>query len=234
MMHQIKLTVCLVFTGIIIIFACKKDYSYEHGLRMNISPKANAGPDQLIILPKDSVCLDASNSKDIDGTITRYEWTKISGPNSYLIDDATSAITIVRLLTQGVYSFELTVTDNRDASSKDTVRINVNPVNAAGLLPVANAGIDQCIDLPTNSCSLNGSSSYDPDGNIVNYLWAKISGPVSFAIQNPGAAQTSVTNLCDGVYLFQLMVTDNDGGIDTDTVQVTVFQRVDPSVTQER
>ena len=39
-------------------------------------------------------------------------------------------------------------------------------------------------------------------------LWTKISGPSSFNIANANAVQTQVTNLVEGVYQFELKVTD--------------------------
>ena len=50
--------------------------------------------------------------------------------------------------------------------------LNINP----NIPPVANAGIDQTITLPTNIVLLNGSGT-DADGTIVSYAWTKISGP---------------------------------------------------------
>ena len=49
------------------------------------SPKANAGPDQEITLPTDSVLLDGTTSSDPDGTISEWLWTKISGPASFTV-----------------------------------------------------------------------------------------------------------------------------------------------------
>ena len=46
--------------------------------------------------------------------------------------------------------------------------------------PISIAGPDQVITLPTDSVSLDGSSSSDPDGKISEWLWTKISGPASF------------------------------------------------------
>ncbi len=43
--------------------------------------------------------------------------------------------------------------------------------------PIAIAGPDQVITLPTESVLLDGSSSSDPDGIISEWLWTKISGP---------------------------------------------------------
>jgi hypothetical protein len=50
--------------------------------------------------------------------------------------------------------------------------------------PIAIAGPDQVITLPTDSVSLDGSASNDPDGTISDWLWTKISGPASFIINN--------------------------------------------------
>ena len=49
--------------------------------------------------------------------------------------------------------------------------------------PIAFAGPDKVITLPTDSVLLDGSASNDPDGMISSYLWTKISGPASFAIK---------------------------------------------------
>ena len=91
--------------------------------------------------------------------------------------------------------------------------------------PVANAGNDTTIMLPGNTVNLNGSLSFDPDSNITGYLWTKISGPSSFNITNANAVQTPVINLVQGVYLFELKVTDADGLFDRDTIQVTVVNK---------
>ena len=88
--------------------------------------------------------------------------------------------------------------------------------------PIAIAGPDQVITLPTDSVSLNGSSSSDPDGTISNWLWTKIGGPASFNIGNASVSRTIVKNLIAGTYQFELKVTDAGGLFAKDTVQVTV------------
>ena len=61
-----------------------------------------------------------------------------------------------------------------------------------------------------------------PDGTIISYAWTKISGPASGTITNTTSATTSVTGLVQGVYNFELKVTDNNGATGKDTMQVTV------------
>ncbi|MBL7724750.1 MAG: tandem-95 repeat protein, partial [Chitinophagaceae bacterium] len=186
----------------------------------NVPPVANAGIDQSITLPTNNTTLDGSASNDPDGTIATYAWVKISGPAAGTITSPASATTSVTSLVQGVYQFELTVTDNNGATNKDTMQVTVNP--APNVPPVANAGIDQSITLPTSNTTLDGSVSNDPDGTIVTYAWNKISGPAAGAITNFASITTSITSLVQGVYQFELTVTDNNGATDKDTVQVTV------------
>jgi Tol biopolymer transport system component len=88
--------------------------------------------------------------------------------------------------------------------------------------PVAIAGPDQVITLPTNSILLNGSASNDPDGIIHKWRWEKIEGPFYFAIHAPVDSTTLIKDLVAGTYQFQLTVTDNAGLSAKDTVLVMV------------
>ena len=89
--------------------------------------------------------------------------------------------------------------------------------------PIADAGSDTTIMLPSNTVNLNGNLSFDPDNNITGYLWTKISGPSSFNIIDANVSQTPVIDLVQGVYLFELKVTDADALFDRDTIQITVM-----------
>ncbi|HMU62975.1 MAG TPA: PKD domain-containing protein, partial [Gemmatimonadales bacterium] len=190
----------------------------------NQAPAANAGPDQTITLPVNTVTVNGSGT-DPDGTITAYLWTKISGPASYTIASPASATTVINNLIQGTYQFELRVTDNNGAFGRDTMIVTVNaaPPPPPNQAPTANAGPDTTITLPVNTVIIAGSGS-DPDGTIVSYQWNKISGPAAYTIVFPNQAQTAFADLVDGVYLFELVVTDNNGATARDTMQVTVLQ----------
>lgn len=92
----------------------------------------------------------------------------------------------------------------------------------ANLPPVANAGADITVALPATTATLNGSASADPDGKIAAYAWTKVSGPSGDSIQSATAANTVVSSLVAGTYVYQLKVTDDKGATATDTVTVTV------------
>jgi hypothetical protein len=167
--------------------------------------------------------LDGSASTDDDGTIVAYQWTKENGPSATIQSPHAAVTAITGLVDEGSYRFRLTVTDDRGATGTDTVHITVNlPGNGGNnnQPPVANAGADQNITLPTNWVMLTGSGS-DPDGNIVSYQWTKISGNGG-TIAVPLSPATTVTGLTVGTYIFRLKVTDNHGATDTDDVNVTV------------
>jgi hypothetical protein len=216
----LKFSICIIVASFFL--SCKKEKSCEGCKENNKPPIAIAGPDQVITLPTDSVLLDGRTSSDPDGMISSYGWTKISGPASSTIFKPSDSTTMVKALVAGTYQFELKVTDNVGLSAKDTMRVTVDSVLTINHPPIANAGADQTITLPTNSVNLDGSRSTDPENNIANYEWAKISGPSSLNILNANAAQTQVTNLVQGVYQFELKVTDAGVLFSKDTMQVTV------------
>jgi K319-like protein len=220
MKQIIKLSAFLLLIGFLFHISCKKEYSCENCLE-NKPPIANAGADQIIVLPLDSVLLDGSTSNDPDGIIISFKWIKIAGPVSSTIINTDSSKTVVKTLVMGIYKFELTVIDKGGLSAKDTVQVIVNDL-AVNQPPVANAGLDPTITLPTDSVLLYGNLSFDPDGTIVSYQWSKISGPASFNIFDPQSVQTKVDRLIAGVYQFELSVTDNGSLSSKDTLQVVV------------
>ena len=91
-----------------------------------------------------------------------------------------------------------------------------------GELPVANAGPDVLLFLPENLTTLDGSAT--DDGTIVSYAWTQLSGPNTASLSDQNTEDLMVSDLVQGVYEFQLLVTDNDGNMDTDTALLTVAE----------
>ncbi|MEO7483222.1 MAG: hypothetical protein ABIT81_05645, partial [Ferruginibacter sp.] len=199
----IKIICFIVLTGVLLFLSCQKELSCENCSGNNKPPIAIVGSDQIISLPTDSITVDGTASYDPDGTIVSYKWTKISGPASANIIKIDSSKTPVKSLIMGIYKFELTVKDNGGLSAKDTMMVIVNDP-AVNQPPIANAGADQTITLPIDSVLLNGNLSFDPDGTIVSYQWAKISGPAAYNISNPTSVQIKVDQLVQGNYQFEL------------------------------
>jgi N-acetylneuraminic acid mutarotase len=87
--------------------------------------------------------------------------------------------------------------------------------------PVANAGADKTITLPTSSVTLTGSAS-DADGTIAGYKWTQVSGPSTALFSAATSASTSASSLKQGTYVFRLAATDNKGATGSDDVKVVV------------
>jgi len=189
----------------------------------NKPPVASAGTAQSITLPTSSVILDGSGSTDPDGTIKTYSWVTLSGPGSVTILNSNTAKPTASGLQTGIYTFELTVTDNLGATAKAQVTVTVYPKPVVpNQAPVANAGSAITISLPQNSTTLSGASSFDADGTIASFAWTQVSGPSSSVMTGTNTGTATVSGLITGVYTFQLTVTDNNNATDNDQVVVTV------------
>ena len=184
-------------------------------------PSANAGTNQTITLPTNSVSLTGSGS-ETNGTITGYSWKQTAGPSAATIGSASAASTTVSALVQGAYTFQLTVTDNSGKTATSTVTVTVNAAVIVPGAPSANAGANQSTILPANSLSLSGSGS-ETNGTITGYSWKQTAGPSTATIGSPSSASTTVSGLVQGTYTFQLTVTDNSGKTASASMTVTVY-----------
>ena len=120
----------------------------------------------------------------------------------------------------GQYVYQLQVTDNSGAKAIAQVKVTV--VAASLQPPIANAGANQTITLPTNQVNMDGSGSIAPSGNIVSYAWTETSGPSTATLGTPNSAQASASNLVAGTYIFQLTIKDNNNATATDLLTVLV------------
>jgi len=108
-----------------------------------------------------------------------------------------------------------------DANSNVTMWILSPSYNLSNYPPVADAGVTQTLAIAATTATLNGSASYDPDALITTYAWTQISGAAS-TITSASSASTGITGLAPGIYRYRLVVTDDDGATDDDTVSVVV------------
>ncbi|MCO5240356.1 MAG: T9SS type A sorting domain-containing protein [Chitinophagaceae bacterium] len=196
--------------------------SYSRGAATSspdpLPPTANAGTNQSITLPTNSVTLDGSKSAAASGSIVSYTWTKVSGPAA-TITSSSSAKTTVTGLVAGTYQFSLTVKDSNGKSASATVSVTVN----AEAVPLkSHAGSNQTITLPVNSVTVDGSTkSTYPTGST--FLWVKLYGPAGGTITTPTSLKTTITGLNnEGDYQFQLQIRDKNGTLSTSSMHVIV------------
>jgi len=177
----------------------------------NLQPNANAnGP--YSGYSGENINFDGSKSDDPDGNIDTYIWNFGDGHTS----SGESPIHSYAL--SGNYSVVLTVYDNEGANATDTtiVTIITNP-------PHANTGgpYDGYVN---QSIILDGSNSYDPDGNIIDYYWDFGDG------KNGTGVTPSHIFAVIGDYTITLTVTDDRGATDTDITTATISETIGENI----
>jgi hypothetical protein len=191
----------------------------------NNAPIANAGSDKSLTLPSNSAVIYGS-ATDTDGSVTTYTWTKKSG-STVSMSGTTSKTLSASNMVAGTYVFTLTVKDDKGATDTDDVTVVVKSsttttttTTTTNVAPVANAGADRIVVLPTTATAITGSGS-DSDGSISSYAWSKVSGG-SVYMTGTTASTLKLASLVAGTYTFRLTVKDNKGATDTDDIVVVV------------
>ena len=90
----------------------------------NIAPVADAGSD-LTHEPGTTLVINGTGT-DSDGHVTTFDWAQVSGPSeSELAQDNSGELSISNMV-PGSYVFELTVTDDDNATHKDQVSVTIS------------------------------------------------------------------------------------------------------------
>ena len=200
-------------------------------------PVADAGADQDKLIG-DSVTLDGTASTGDSALTLSYTWTFRQVPVESAISDedfgddngSDAAVTVEWTPdVVGTYVAALTVSDGINNSDPDIVIIEVSSNNLA---PIADAGDDEDGEEGVRH-SLDGSGSYDPDGDDLEYYWTLAGAPdgsslTSDDVYNSTSSSASFVPDSDGDFVFSLVVSDGIEDSDPDYVTITV----DPSNSQ--
>lgn len=167
---------------------------------------------------------DAGNTFDLtvdwgDGTVMTYSFaaaTAFTETHTYLDDDPTAT-------PSDTYSVTLSITDNNGANSTANTSVTVNNV-----APSVNAGGDviQVVNLP-----INVAGTFTDPGTLDShsYAWDFGDGTVVTGTLNASHAYTT-----SGTYTATLTVTDDDTGVGSDTVLVTISNPTDVTLADFR
>jgi len=189
----------------------------------NLAPVANAGADQTVKVDG-LVILDGTGSYDPDGNYPlTYAWEIISTPSgSTAISSASDSSEWTFSFTvdlPGEYTIQLVVTDSLGTASEPYLVL----VSTSNSMPVADAGSNQALSKEGITVELDGSQSFDPDGDPITYAWSITSKPPfsSAALNDPTAVNPTFVADSLGTYVIELIVTDNQG-LDSFPAEVVV------------
>ena len=196
-------------------------------------PVADAGPDESVELG-DEVDLDASESGVAEGCEVHdytFTWSLETTPAESELDSTAfsandSAEAVESEFTPdvaGAYVIGVVVCDEVECSAPDMTVITVSAGDAA---PIADAGDDQTAEVDER-VHLDGTGSFDPDGDALGYTWTLAEVPScsdlgADDVYDNGTAEASVIPDCEGTYLVSLVVDDGDQWSEPDYVTITV------------
>ena len=203
----------------------------------NSKPVVDAGPDQTV--DENTLGSVFCSAFDADNDPLTYKWTSAS--SDLVLDDPTNPATtftapsVVKgkqvVLTCSVSDGLFTVSDSLTVTIQNTLTMPI----------VADAGPDQIVDEEVN-ITLDGSDSFDPEGQVLYYSWTQTSGE-TVTLVNADQVKASFTSptVANGevkVLVFELRVYDDYGRESFDTVIITVDPvnappTVNASATQE-
>ncbi len=177
------------------------------------APVADAGDSRTMEPCTDTVItLDGFGSYDPEGEALVYQWNLLSVPAESTATEADLSDTTVpdpdfAWDVAGDYTFQLQVFDGDTWSAPDVVTLTFVDVTTANTAPVSNAGEDASVDLEAtcttssyvwtcDDCeatefSIDGSGSYDPDGDDIGYIWS--TEDLSVTIQSTYGFKTDVS-----------------------------------------
>ncbi|MBI1317628.1 MAG: PKD domain-containing protein [Candidatus Hydrogenedens sp.] len=163
------------------------------------------------------VQLDASGTTDAENDPLDFVWTvtqRPQGSTATLGDRFVATPSFVPDVT-GTYVFQVTVDDGFATAGPAEQRLVVT--NEA---PIASAGSDRSAS-PNTTIQLDGSSSFDPDGDTLTFTWSLVTRPAgsNAILQTPNRANASFVVDRQGDYVVQLRVSD---GISTSIDEVNI------------
>ncbi|MCK0538661.1 PKD domain-containing protein [Alcanivorax quisquiliarum] len=226
-----KAALLLLFSTLLIACGGSSSSNRGGGQTENTAPIADAGAAQQVVAGA-TVMLDGSGSFDADGDALAYHWRFIAMPDasSTTLRHGSTAQPSFTADAVGDYVIELIVSDGRADSAPATVTITAALPNSP---PVADAGLDQFVK-PGDAVTLDGSGSFDADGDTLSYQWRVVQAPTSSlpVLEKADSARPTFTTAADAVgdYVIELIVSDGQASSEPARVTVNVERANSPPV----
>lgn len=200
----------LLFSAMVLIIfiGCGDGSSLPTGSTTNDVTGVNAGEDKTIKLGE-TIILEAKTT--MNGSYMWVEGESMVDGQTIISFNSKYTFTAKEA---GVFPFSVQV-KNSDGFARDTVVITVvKEESNENQPPVANAGEDKSVTV-NQTVRLTGKGT-DSDGTIIDYAWSKDDTVLATT------ASFDYTPSVVGTDTLKLTVTDNDGNVAFDTVDITV------------
>ena len=193
------------------------------GADENEAPLADAGLDQEVPVNA-TVYLDASGSRDPDGSIDAYEWS-IERPDGHMMDPACAdcARTEFQVRQNGTYEVTVTVTDDDGATSSDTLYVRANHVEG----PTVELSGPEAVSAGANTTyTATAAAGASP---LMKVEW-KLDGSdiADSGVGGESASDDLTVGLAPGNHTLTARVTSEMGRTDTATLTINASDRPVP------
>lgn len=181
----------------------------------------DAGPDRPARFGA-AVALEATVDGASDPASVRFAWRQVAGPEIPLDGAHQARVSFLAPDLETELALEVTATDADGSQATDRVVVDVTDENRP---PIAETTSDLYPITVGGTVELDGSPSFDPDGNLETFEWLQVSGPAGGRlplIDDDEPIALVVQPMTSGDYRVELTVTDDRGASTSTTVTVRV------------
>jgi hypothetical protein len=204
--------------GTVDIWIIREGKEYPKFLWQNNKPVADAGDDVNIIEIGTMVQLNGSASWDSDGDPISYKWSILEKPQGSFAELSDTNIVNPTFIAdvRGRFMIQLIASDLWSSSEPNKVTISFENNK-----PVSDAGEDKIVRIGS-VVGLDGSESYDSDGDVITYRWTFEAKPDESSAILSDANSADPNFIADSVGDFILSLVVNDGFEDSEPNEVKI------------
>jgi DNA-binding beta-propeller fold protein YncE len=184
-------------------------YDPVTGAKVEDIPYASYSEESISSLDSDDPEPEPTKELHIDMPIAGNYILKMTGTGS-----GPYTIVFRGIKEDGSVNLDTSITGTTYPGMVETYRVQYSTtgeaiISSTNQPPVANAGSDQTGE-QSYEITLDGSGSYDPDGDPLKYTWSFVSKPTgsTASLSNPNAVNPTFTPDLPGTYVLQLVVSD--------------------------
>jgi hypothetical protein len=175
----------------------------------NVPPVAVATAEDAITLG-DTMNLNGTSSRDPDGTVIAWEWNCTSHAD-LLINGGDTAMANTTPTETGTHVFTLKVQDDRGDWSQlaeVSVLVVAPDVNLPPVAVISGPSLDTMV--VNSTLLIDGSGSYDGDGDITDFLW-NVTPLANATLVGQNTSRIELTAMEEGEIIVTLAVRDDNG-----------------------
>ncbi len=168
-------------------------------------PTIDAGTDKVtkVLVSQDATVSDSSG-------VASYSWSKTAGVGTITFSSASTEDTDISADADGVYTIQLSATDNAGNTGSDTLSFTWDTT-----APTVGAGADT-----KEKAGFVRTATATDALSTMTYQWSKTAGPGTLTFSNATILGPTISASTDGTYTVTFTATDAAGNVSSDSFQL--------------